>query len=186
MNKNLVLLAFSGLLLLSGSCSNKKSDSSLVTADSTAAKGAAADSTAADRNQTNESTFNWQGKSYKCTVARVSDTTQPAVSTETGSKAYDNKVTVTITCDRQPFFEKAFTKADFKQNMSEKDYQKCILQGMAFYEVKEGKGICLGAQVGAPGDEEGNNPYLVTIAANGKSSIEKEEIGSSDAADMGD
>lgn len=80
---------------------------------------------------------------------------------------YDNIVTVSVSRGGQELFSQVLTKDDFK---GEFDGSRCILQGVAFNELKDGA-IVLGAQVGEPANDEGGANFRIVFNTSGTYSI---------------
>ena len=137
-------------------CSGKKSDNEASQQDSTAIA-MQSDAPYADASQKNEYEAKLGGNTYKITINRSADKSQPIVTDELGKKFYDNRVDVVITCNGEAFFDKSYTKDSFSDFLKSKtDRQGTILLGMAYdSEKSNAHTIHIGAQVGQVGIEEG-------------------------------
>lgn len=98
-----------------------------------------------------------QGDNYEITISRKTDKRLPTVKDDLDYEFYDNSVTVRIDCNGKEFYSKTFTKEAFKGFLPNADYEKCVLNGMAYDEDNSGGGdICIAAMVGQPGLGEGH------------------------------
>lgn len=117
----------------------------------------------------------WLGKTYKVSISRHSDTQLPIITDESGSKYYDNKITVIVSRpDGTEFFNRTFTKEDFKNQIDESYLSKSALLGMVI-DSAEGDNLKLAASVGAPdvlSDEY--VPLIISISRLGNVSIQKD------------
>lgn len=105
---------------------------------------------------------------YRITIHRKSDSTLPKVKDEFNKEFNDNRVHVIVERDGSEIFNKDFTKATFNDNLTDEEQPGTILLGMAFDQEKsDGHTICLGAQIGLVGIEEGP-AFCVKISTDGK------------------
>ena len=117
-----------------------------------------------------------QGNNYSITISRKTDKSLPTVKDDLDTEFYDNSVTVKIARNGGEFYSKTFTKEAFKGFLTDGDYDKCVLNGMAYDEEKSGGGhICIAAMVGQPGLGEGH-AFTLDIPTDGSTaSIVKAE-----------
>ncbi len=149
---------------LAAGCGGKSTDGDKDGKDSVAA---AAAKPFSDPDLKMEYTARLGGKEYAVTVKRSADPSQPVVEDELGRQYYDNRVTVTVTRDGEPFSEKSYTKDSFRDFLTPSDSKGTVLLGMAFdADGSDGHAIRLTAQVGQPGIEEGPG-FIVELPLGG-------------------
>ena len=120
-------------------------------------------------NQAYTAEFN--GRHYDIRMKRVSAVYQPKVVDEFGNEFYDNRVQVSVSCEGKALFDKDFTKATFAPYLRENEKKETILLGMAYdASHSNSKTLCLGAQVGLVGIEEGP-AFRVSISLDGGSVV---------------
>ncbi len=91
----------------------------------------------------------WLGNNYTITISRYADK-ELAMATDGENQYYDNKVDVKITRqDGSIFFEKTFTKSDFKEYTDNQYGRNGALIGF-MYDTVEGNYVKFGASVGSP------------------------------------
>ena len=139
-------LAAASLMVLAvlavASCKEKKRDYIIVSHKPIVVKSNKPKSMG-DMSQSRE--INWLGQTYKLTMSLRSDTSLPLAS-DGEQKYYDNRITLRILrSDGSVFFDRTFTKADFKSYVTDNG----ALLGIVFDKV-EGNNICFAASVGSP------------------------------------
>jgi len=121
-------------------------------------------------------TVEWLGKEYKISISRRAENDSSIVVDDSGSKYYNNRITVRITRpDGTDFFDKTFTKADFASVVNADYRQKSTLLGIVVDHV-EGGNLYLAASVGSPdvlSDEY--MPLIVTVSRTGGVSMAKDD-----------
>ncbi len=154
------------LLTVLSACSGKKSDGDAAMQDSTQTQ--QSDAPYADPSQTSTSEAILGGKHYEITIARSADKSLPVVTDDMGKTFYENRVDVTVKCDGEDLFHKSYSKEAFADFLtSATDRQGTVLLGMAFDKSRSNAStICLGAQIGQIGIEEGP-AFCVEIPLNG-------------------
>ncbi len=117
MRKTTYILSFAlGLFCLS-SCKEKKQDDIIIT-KKVVKKPVSSGPKAMSDSQWSK-TVAWVGSSYKVQIVRRADKSLPMTKDEQGNKYYDNKVNVTVTrADGSTFFNRDFTKTDFREHLS--------------------------------------------------------------------
>jgi hypothetical protein len=143
-------LAAASLMVLAvlavASCKEKKRDYIIVSHKPIVVKSNKPKSMG-DMTQSRE--INWLGQTYKLTMSLRSDTSLPLAS-DGEQKYYDNRITLRILrSDGSVFFDRTFTKADFKSYVNRQYYNDGALLGIVFDKV-EGNNICFAASVGSP------------------------------------
>lgn len=92
----------------------------------------------------------WLDKTYLIVVDRWADKTLPMVEDENGQQAYDNRIRVKVKRkDGSVFFEREFTKVDFRPYIDEVTRTRGVLLGIVFDKV-DGDNLVFGASVGSP------------------------------------
>lgn len=135
-------------------CGDSKNKETLDAADSTAV--AVTNGPSADNEHRRSYTAKLNGKNYDITILRQSDRNLPIVNDEAGRQYVDNSVEVSIACNGKLIRSKTFTKQAFSDFLSDKEKQGTVFLGMAFdAERSNNQKICLGAQIGQVGIEEG-------------------------------
>ena len=103
------------------------------------------------------------------TITSQPDETLPEVVDEDGVKYKDNRFSLVITKDGKAFFNRSFTKADFRSSLS-KDFQKFgIMDGLRFNYAEEGM-LYFNTCVSFP-DSDMSCPFILTIGPDGSYTI---------------
>lgn len=103
------------------------------------------------------------------TITSQPDEELPEVVDEDGVKYRDNRFQLLIMKDGKQLFNRSFTKADFKSQLSE-DFQKFgIMDGLRFNHAEEGK-LYFNTCVSFP-DSDMSCPFLLTIGPDGSYTI---------------
>lgn len=93
----------------------------------------------------------------------------PEVVDEDGVKYKDNRFNLLITKDGKTFFDRSFTKADFKSQLSS-DFQKYgIMDGLRFNRIEDGK-LIFNTCVSFP-DSDMSCPFILAIGPDGSYTI---------------
>lgn len=147
-------------------CGGKKSDGEAAMQDTALTQ--QTDAPYADPSQTSTAEAVLGGKRYEVTIARSADKSLPVVTDDMGKTFYENRVDVTVKRDGEEFFHKSYSKEAFSDFLtSPADRQGTVLLGMAFDKSRStASTICLGAQIGQIGIEEGP-AFCVEIPLNG-------------------
>ena len=97
-----------------------------------------------------KSDVQWNGSNYHISIASSTDKSMPVITDEGDNKYYDNKVTLRITrADGSSFFDKTFTKNDFKEYVSADYFENNALAGFVFDKVENGV-LLFAVAVGSP------------------------------------
>jgi len=118
----------------------------------------------------------WLGNKYKITVKRYADKSLPLTQDEQGQKYYDNKISVKITRhkDGSTFFDRVFTKNDFRSMLNKEFAEKGAFLGLVLDRV-EGNNLIFAASVGSPDTTSDEYmPFVVTISNFGDVGITKD------------
>ncbi len=103
------------------------------------------------------------------TITSQPDEELPEVIDEDGVKFKDNRFQLLIMKDGKQLFNRSFTKADFKSQLSE-DFQKFgIMDGLRFNHAEEGK-LYFNTCVSFP-DSDMSCPFILTIGPDGSYTI---------------
>lgn len=175
MKKSIFIISLGiSALALTASCGNKENRAG-TNADSTAQASASAPRES-EGNMDRTYTAKLGGESYEITISRKTDRSLPTVKDDLDYEFYDNSVTVSVRRNGEDFYSKTFTKEAFKGFLEDGDYDKCVLNGMAYDEDKSSGGhICIAAMVGQPGLGEGH-AFTLDIPTDGSTaSIVKAE-----------
>ena len=93
----------------------------------------------------------------------------PVVEDEDGTKYKDNRYNLLVTKDGQTLFQRSFTKADFKSQLSS-DFQKYgIMDGLRFNHIEDGK-LIFNTCVSFP-DSDMSCPFILAIGPDGSYTI---------------
>jgi hypothetical protein len=157
-------------VVMSVSCKEKKQDNIIIIRKPLAAK-----QTRPQRigDQVKEREIYWVGANYRVVVSTKADTSLP-LATDGSSKYYDNRITIRILrADGTEFFNRSFTKADFRPYVDETYYDNGALVGIVFDKVV-GNTLQFAASVGSP-DRSSDEfmPLTLTITNLGAVAIEK-------------
>ena len=154
-------------------CSDKKPSNDIITSKQVE-KAPASPVKMQDSDQ--KSKVEWTGKDYTVDISRKSDTALPIITDESGTKYYDNRITVKVTRpDGTLFFNKVFTKNDFADITGENYLKKTALLGIVVDSAEDGS-LNLAASVGAPDVlSDDYIPMIISISRMGDVSIKKDE-----------
>lgn len=172
MKINYPLLLIAAAAIAFSACSEKKPTNNII-AKKTVTKAPAAPVKMQDYDH--RDAVEWQGKQYAVSISRRADTSLPMITDDTGSKYYDNKITVRVTRpDGTTFFDRTFGKADFSGVIGENYMKKSALLGIVV-DHADGESLVLAASVGAPDVlSDDYVPLLITLSRMGNVSIEKD------------
>lgn len=119
------------------------------------------------------SNISWVGSKYTVKVSIKCDTSLP-LATDGSTKYYDNRVNISILrADGSSFFNRTFTKSDFKPYVDDSYYDGGALIGIVFDKVA-GESLKFAVSVGNP-DKTTDEfiPLELTVSHVGGVSIEK-------------
>jgi hypothetical protein len=119
--------------------------------------------------------INWVGSQFTVKVTTKCDTSLP-LATDGSAKYYDNRVNISVLrSDGTSFFNRTFTKADFKPYVDDKVYKDGALVGIVF-DKAEGESLTFAVSVGNP-DKTTDQfvPLELTVSHLGGVSIAKVE-----------
>ena len=173
MNKPIYILLAVLLVWALGACSTKhpgeRDDRRVLMQDST-------DSSGLLRMQTSrsEQTVKFGEKEYRSFILRSPSDSLPHVKSATGDNFLDNKITLKLTQGGKQVFHKTFTKQSFSSLISPEFLKNAILEGMV-YDKTTSSGIVYAASVSYP-QTDLYIPVSITISADGKMSMVKEEM----------
>lgn len=126
-----------------------------------------ADDTYAEPETKRTFTAKLNGQTFDIAIVRSADKSLPVVTDDMGKRYYDYRVEVTIASNGKLFYTHSYTKEDFADHLSADEKKAMVLLGMAYDSVtSDNDHICLGAQVGQIGLEEGP-AFRITIPING-------------------
>ncbi len=115
-----------------------------------------------------------EGKhTYSITLHREADSTLQVVKDVDGVEYIDNRIRVSILRDGNAWLDKKFTKEAFYDFISAKDYNKCLLHGIAFDRAEEGL-LIFGVHIGSP-DDDANYYFSLSIDRNALISIVRDD-----------
>ena len=122
-----------------------------------------------------EMNVDWIGKTYKVVIRRVSDESLQMVQDESGTKYFDNVITLkVIRPDGTEFFSRTFKKDDFSNYLDEKTRKNGALLGIVL-DRAEGDNLIFAASVGSP-DRLSDEyvPMVMTLSRMGNVSIKND------------
>lgn len=105
------------------------------------------------------------------TITGMPDDELPIVVDEDGMKYKDNRYTLVILKDGTPFFERSFTKADFKSQLTPDFVEYGIMDGLHLESSKEGM-LRFYLCVTYPESDGMTSPFVLTIAPDGSYRID--------------
>ena len=167
---SIVLMAVCSLVLMS--CKEKKT-STVIIAPKPVEEVKKDPSKMQEINQ--DMNVEWIGKTYPVVIRRVSDESLPMVKDESGSKYYDNVITLkVIRPDGSEFFSRTFKKTDFSSYLDDKTRSNGALLGIVL-DRAEGDNLIFAASVGSP-DRLSDEyiPMVLTLSRMGNVSIKKD------------
>lgn len=120
-----------------------------------------------------ETTFQWLGKDYVCSIRRTADDSLAVVKDENGQAYIDNRIFLTIKRnDGSVFFQRSFTKSSFDSCLNG-DYRATgVLEGLVFDRV-EGDCVLFAASVCHPQTDE-YIPIVMTVSRMGSISLARD------------
>lgn len=122
-----------------------------------------------------EQDVKFKGRDYHLMIQRVPADSTSVVKNESGESYIDNEIMLRITRGKgEKVFSKTFTKHSFSGLVDANFLSRSILEGMVFDKTTE-KGIVLAASVSFP-QTDLYVPISLTISADGKMTMKKEEI----------
>ena len=116
----------------------------------------------------------YKGKTYRSSITRTPDEELPRVVSEMGDTYADNKIVLRLQRDGREVFNKTFTKADFASLIGQEFLSKSILEGMVYNKTSP-EGILYAASICYP-QTDLYVPVTITITADGKMSMRKDEL----------
>lgn len=171
--KNVFHIAACSVVLLTTACStsvkDRKDDVQVLMQDSVAAS-------APQRMQVSDAkvAVTFKGKEYQSSVVRRPDESLPMVQDQQGDKFVDNRITLRITSGGKELVDKVFTKENFASLVPANFLKHAILEGMV-YDKTTPQGIIYAASICYP-QTDLYVPLRLTVAADGRISMEKEEL----------
>ena len=166
MKRTFLPLLFLAVLSFSA-CGGQKSGDAASTADTTEIPLATEQGPGRDDPRHLTAEAEWSGHKYAIEVRCAPDDSLARVKDRFGDEYLDNRVSVVIQRDGQPFVERTLTKADLLPHLGEANGQQLILGGMAFSSVNA-QGLHFGAPLNGPGDEEGGLAFRLTLPLSGQ------------------
>lgn len=121
-----------------------------------------------------EQTITFKGKDYRSVVNRTPNDSLTRVKNDAGDIFLDNEITLKITQNGRTVFNRKFTKHSFSSIVPADFLRNSILEGMVFDKVSA-KGLVYAVSVSYP-QTDLYFPISMTITADGKMSMEKEEL----------
>lgn len=116
----------------------------------------------------------FKGKDYHSFISRTPDEGLPLVKDEMGNTFVDNKILLRLTRGNEQVFNMTFTKKNFSSVVSDDFLSKSILEGMVYNKTTP-QGIVYAASVCYP-QTDLYVPVSITITADGKMTMEREEL----------
>lgn len=170
---SLLLVCF--LTLLISSCGGKKQEQRNEESVAFQTERSQTDGVRQMQRSTDEQSVKMKGNDYKISIKRAPDESLPKVKSTSGVLFLDNTITLTITkANGGKFFENVFTKKSFSSQVDAGFLSKSILEGLVFDKVTNG-GFVFAASVSYP-QTDMYIPLSITISADGKMLIKKEEL----------
>lgn len=128
------------------------------------------------RMQVSETTaeVTFRGKKYESVVVRRPDDSLPLVTNSQGERFVDNRITLTLTHKGKTILHRVFTKESFATLVDAKFMKYAILEGVVLDEPSD-QGVVYAASVGYP-QSDLYVPLRITVSADGKVSMDKEEL----------
>lgn len=117
----------------------------------------------------------WVGSTYTIKINRAADKSLPVVADESGSKYYDNRITLTVVRqDGSTFFTRTFSKEDFRSVLGNDYTHDGILLGLMYTETLQDD-LKFVASVGSPDPlSDEHIPMIVTLNRMGSVRIAKD------------
>lgn len=121
-----------------------------------------------------KTTITYKNKEYQSRVVRRPDEDLPIVTNEQGEKFADNRITLRITAAGKSIVDKVFTKQSFASLVDAKFLKHSILEGLVYDKNTPG-GMVYAASICYP-QSDLYIPLSITVSADGKISMAKEEL----------
>jgi len=172
MNKIFTIILTASFALGVMSCQEKKNNDTIITQKPVVQQ---KKGTQSMQSYENTSEKEWINGKYKIVTSRKPDNTLPLAQDGQGQKYYDNVISVTVSrADGSVFFDRKFTKDDFRQFLTDDFSKNGALLGIVFDKI-DGNNLVFGASVGNPdimSDEY--LPLVLTVSNFGQVSIKKD------------
>lgn len=167
-----ILFILAASAMLAASCGEKKQTTEII-APKPVQKAAAAP--VKMQGYENNENVEWLGKTYKVVVSRRTDTEMAMIEDETGTKYYDNRISLKVMRpDGTVFFSREFTKNDFSGYIDAAYLKHSALLGLVL-EKAEGDNLQLAASVGSPDMlSDDYVPMLITLSRMGNITMKKD------------
>lgn len=121
-----------------------------------------------------KSTITFKGKEYQSDIVLRPDDSLPVVVNEQGETFVDNRITLRITAGGKTVVDKVFTKESFASLVDAKFLKHSILEGLV-YDKNTPQGMVYAASISYP-QSDLYIPLTITVSADGKLSIAKQEL----------
>lgn len=121
-----------------------------------------------------ENSFVYRGKEYHSQVSRRPDDALPVVVNEQGDRFADNSISLRLRTGGKTIVDKVFTKEYFSSLVDADFLAHAILEGMVYDKVTSA-GIHYAASICYP-QTDLYIPLLITISAEGKISVTRNEL----------
>lgn len=121
-----------------------------------------------------KTTITFKGKEYHSQVIRRPDDNLPVVKNEEGETFIDNRITLRITSGGKTVVDKVFTKESFAGLVDATFLKHSILEGLV-YDKNTSNGMVYAASICYP-QSDLYIPMSITVSADGKISLAKEEL----------
>ncbi|WP_321479414.1 DUF4738 domain-containing protein [uncultured Bacteroides sp.] len=164
----LFLIAFGAFTACSGKKGNNSSERLALTEDTVIKP-----SLQRMQKSKSEKDIKYKGKDYHIFLSRTPNDSLPHVLSETAGTYVDNQIVLKITRGNDRVFSKTFTKKNFISVVDEKFYENSILEGMVFDKTTS-EGMIFATSLSYP-QTDLYMPVAVTITADGKMSMKKDE-----------
>ncbi len=175
MKKIFTVIIIGTMAMTLQSCKEKEKKSNIIIAKKPEAQ--VARPTQHMSEYTDSRQTDWVGSTYTVEVKRISDTSLPVVEQEDHTKYYDNKISVrVIRKDGSVFFQREFTKSDFKPYLDQNTLKHGVLLGVVF-DKAEGDNLLFGGSVGSPDvTSDEYVPFTVKLSRMGNVNITQTTI----------
>lgn len=174
MNKSGLTIFAAVALLVMASCGGKKEERTIVVHKKEAVKPKTTKKVG-DFSQTRN--VDWKGSAYGVTISRTADASLPLATDANGNKYYDNKISIRVLRkDGSEFYNRTFTKSDFKRYVDPSFYKNSVLYSIVLVEAT-GNTLNFAVSVGAPNQMVSDEyvPFTLKVSAMGGLTIQKDQ-----------
>lgn len=154
------------------SCANKNKTATISTSGDTKEERTDSNTINREEEATLLDTIQWRGKTYVAEIHRYPADSAATIKDDTGVLYSDNNISLKITTGSAVFYDKTFTKNDFREYLPDELFAKYRLNGMVF-NTTDDAGLKFACGVGNPTQEDDFIPFDIVVSPNAGTTITK-------------